>query len=460
MQDYSKVKKADDFQNEILNSGGVYGFVFDKDRPFKQCHASTVVESADGTIVVAWFGGDHEKAPNVGIWSSFYKNGEWSFPKEIAKVNGTAHWNPVLFKDENSLIHLFFKIGPEIPTWKTYVMQSENGIDWNTSKELVKEDVGGRGPVKNQPIVLSDGTWIAPASTELTGWKSFVDISSDQGKTWSKSKVFSGKLIENEKIKKSQKAGFIKNLSEEDVRDLVDNKDFEKTLDVLDIKQAVWSLIDSDDWKLLSKPAKNIVHNIDDNDLNDMLTIDKIVENLKENQIGNVLSDLVLKEKLSDGLFRVLKDSLKNGPIQPTLWESEPGSVHALLRTAAGYLWRVDSIDFGKTWGDVYETALPNNNSGADVVKLKNGRLLLVMNPVPKNWGPRTPLTLMISDDNGENWTAMAHLEDEGAFLGSQEFSYPTIDLANDGGVVISYTWKRDDVICWKIPKEIVNQDI
>ena len=46
---------------------------------------------------------------------------------------------------------------------------------------------GGRGPVKNKPIRLKDGTVLAPASTEIDGeWRAFVDISTDDGATWTK----------------------------------------------------------------------------------------------------------------------------------------------------------------------------------------------------------------------------------------------------------------------------------
>ena len=40
-------------------------------------------------------------------------------------------------------------------------------------------DRGGRGPVKNKVIVLSDGTWLAGASLEPDAWDVFVDRSGD-----------------------------------------------------------------------------------------------------------------------------------------------------------------------------------------------------------------------------------------------------------------------------------------
>lgn len=39
--------------------------------PFPECHASTIVSTPSG-LVAAWFGGQHEKAPDVGIWVARY----------------------------------------------------------------------------------------------------------------------------------------------------------------------------------------------------------------------------------------------------------------------------------------------------------------------------------------------------------------------------------------------------
>jgi predicted neuraminidase len=457
MQDYTNVVSAKDFRKEVKDAGGMVKFVFGKDRPFAQCHASTVEVSKDGTIVVAWFGGSHERGADVGIWSSYYENGKWSYPKEVAKVNETAHWNPVLFRDNNNIVHLFFKVGTDESNWVTYVMQSKDGKTWSKPVELVKGDIGGRGPVKNQPIILSDGTWVAPASVEVTGWKSFVDISHDQGKTWEKSNYFDGRIIENERAKMFQRAGIIKKLTAQDIRTMVDKKEYNKILNSLDIKQAVWSLINARDWKVDSSLAEKKVTDIKKDDMDNYLE-NCIIAKVKDNNLQSVLANKAEKKKLFSAILMLAGDTLANGPIQPALWESSPGHVHALMRTTAGSIWRADSSDYGKTWGDVYDTGLPNNNSGFDLVKLDSGRLVLVLNPIPENWGPRTPITLMISDDNGLTWKAIANLDDEGAFLGDEEFSYPTIVKTSDNGVIISYTWKRDDVICWKIPGSVLKK--
>jgi predicted neuraminidase len=164
-------------------------FVFGDDRPFAQCHASTVLRTDDGKFLVAWFGGTREKHDDVGIWLSKGEPGDWSDPIEVAKIREDAHWNPVLVRDPSGNITLFFKVGKTIDFWETwYKVSKDNGESWSEAKELVPGDKGGRGPVRNKPIVISDGSWLAPASNELKGvWNAFVDRSEDGGKTWTES---------------------------------------------------------------------------------------------------------------------------------------------------------------------------------------------------------------------------------------------------------------------------------
>jgi predicted neuraminidase len=169
------------------------GFVFEPGQSFAQCHASTVLHTRNGNFLVAWFGGTHEKHDDVGIWLSKGKPGNWSAPVEIVKIREDAHWNPVLFRGKDGNIILYFKVGKTIDHWETwYKLSSDDGETWSEAKELVTGDKGGRGPVRNKPIILSDGTWLAPSSNETKGvWNAFVDRSEDQGKTWTASPFLS-----------------------------------------------------------------------------------------------------------------------------------------------------------------------------------------------------------------------------------------------------------------------------
>lgn len=161
--------------------------IFMSETKFRQCHASTVCILPDGMVGVAWFGGEHEKAPDVAIWFARREGGVWEEPRKVADAEGVPCWNPVLFADEERLF-LFYKVGREIRTWQTFVREStDSGLTWCEARELVPGDFGGRGPVKNKCIRLRDRAILAPASTEQNGWACFTDRSEDGGRTWHRS---------------------------------------------------------------------------------------------------------------------------------------------------------------------------------------------------------------------------------------------------------------------------------
>jgi predicted neuraminidase len=176
-------KKAVKTSNPILTD-----FVGGEILPIKESHASTIEAVSKGNYLVSWFGGTKEGHDDVGIYLSKGKPGNWSKPAEIFKLRNDAHWNPVLFKSPDGVIHLYFKIGKKIPTWETWhSISKDEGNTWSKPAELVAGDKGGRGPVRNKPVLLSDGSIIAGASTEEGQWDAFADISKDNGNTWTRS---------------------------------------------------------------------------------------------------------------------------------------------------------------------------------------------------------------------------------------------------------------------------------
>lgn len=161
------------------------GFIYET-APFPQCHASTIEETSDG-LVAAWFGGTHEKNPDVGIWVSRWSEGEWTPPVEVANGvidENSRHptWNPVLFQPASGPLLLFFKNGPSPSSWWGEVMQSsDGGRTWTDRRRLPD---GVLGPIKNKPVQLTNGTIVSGSSTEHAGWRVHMEISTDGGKTW------------------------------------------------------------------------------------------------------------------------------------------------------------------------------------------------------------------------------------------------------------------------------------
>jgi predicted neuraminidase len=319
-------------------------FVFDDCDGFEQCHAATLAYGNGTDIIAAWFAGTSEGNEDVAIWLSVKSSGRWSIPAKIAKVNKEPHWNPVLFNPGNGVVYLYFKIGKTIPGWITWVMSSsDGGSTWSEPVELAPGDAsGGRGPVKNKPVVLTNGDWLAPGSVETkTEWSAFCDLSSDKGETWSRS---------------------------------------------------------------------DLIH-------------------------------------LSGG------DDMGKGVIQPTVWESERGKIHMLLRSTCGKICRSDSDDGGHTWTPALPTDLPNNNSGLDLTRLSDGRLVLIHNPTDDR-RKRAPLSLSISEDDGATWRKVVDVETEpenfdgpveNPFFKTAEFSYPSI-ISSDSTVSAVYTVHRKKI--------------
>lgn len=161
-------------------------FIIEEDREFDSAHASTLVQLKNKTVISAWFGGSWEKGADVAIWVAKRKNEIWSKPKKVVDTRAIAMWNPVLFQKEDDTIVLYYKVGAQIQHWTTWLIESrDEGETWSIPRELVPGDtIGGRGPVKNKPIRLANGTILAPASLEGEIWDSFVDISHDDGETW------------------------------------------------------------------------------------------------------------------------------------------------------------------------------------------------------------------------------------------------------------------------------------
>ncbi len=163
-------------------------FIYDR-APYPQCHASTIVETAPGRLVAAWFGGTEERAADVGIWVARHEEGRWTEAVEVAngvQADGTRHptWNPVLFTAPDGVLWLFYKVGPSPSTWWGMVRTSSDGArSWSEARRLPAPLLG---PIKNKPVVLADGTWLSASSTEgtPTGWRAHVERSTDQGRTW------------------------------------------------------------------------------------------------------------------------------------------------------------------------------------------------------------------------------------------------------------------------------------
>lgn len=162
-------------------------FIYEK-APFPSCHSATLAETKGG-LVYAFFGGTRERHPDVEIYVCRFENGGWTAPQSAAdgvQADGSRlpTWNPVLYQVPGGELLLFYKIGPKPSEWWGMLKRSaDGGKTWSAAEKLPE---GYIGPVKNKPVLLSNGNLICPTSTEGNGWNIHFEITSDFGKTWRK----------------------------------------------------------------------------------------------------------------------------------------------------------------------------------------------------------------------------------------------------------------------------------
>ena len=341
---------------------------------FPEAHASTIVELKNGDLVAGYFGGTHERDPDVCIWVNIKKKGsdEWSAPILAAdgvlsiddpnakfmglsglkenttpatsgpigtpesydyitkttrmqnvsdKLKRKACWNPVLFQMPDGELWLFFKIGTTVGDWTGWVTKSKDGGKTWSKKEPLPFDAEGRaflGPIKNKPELIN-GRLLCPSSTEKNGWRFHMEI--------------------------------------------------------LDLKTGQWKWIPVESTEAI-KTDDNKMHPID--------------------------------------------------CIQPSILKLNDGRLQVLMRTHNAKIATSFSSDNGDTWTPVTLLDIENNQSGTDAVTLKDGRHALIYNNfetlplTPK--GVRTPCSIAISND-GTNWHHAVTLEDSPI----DQYSYPAI---------------------------------
>ncbi|GIW76571.1 MAG: hypothetical protein KatS3mg104_1634 [Phycisphaerae bacterium] len=165
-------------------------FIFES-AEFPSCHSASLVEVDDG-LLATYFGGTHERHPDVCIYTSRQVAGVWQTPVRVADgidpATGKRYptWNPVLFRSQGGPLFLFYKVGPSPSTWwGMYKTSTDDGRTWSSAKPLPQ---GILGPIKNKPVQLKDGTIISPTSVEgpQIGWRVYFERSTDDGLTWTK----------------------------------------------------------------------------------------------------------------------------------------------------------------------------------------------------------------------------------------------------------------------------------
>jgi predicted neuraminidase len=123
------------------------------------------------------------------------------------------------------------------------------------------------------------------------------------------------------------------------------------------------------------------------------------------------------------------------GGIQPSVLPKRDGTLVAYLRDngGSGHIKVSESKDDGMTWGPVTLSELANPGAGIDGVRLANGHFCVVYNDLRRG---RNSLAVSISEDEGQTWKAIRHLEkhEKGSY------HYPCVIQGHDGTIHAIYS--------------------
>ena len=145
------------------------------------------------------------------------------------------------------------------------------------------------------------------------------------------------------------------------------------------------------------------------------------------------------------------------GRVHACVIEVGPGDLRAFFRSrSADRIYVSRSVDYGRVWSPPVPGALPNNNASIQAIRLENGHIALAFNHFSANDDPtatvwprrRYPLTVAVSDDGGETWPIMRHVDPGDGFAGADSAglnrpcAYPSLLQTGDGALHLAYSYR------------------
>jgi predicted neuraminidase len=222
---------------------------------------------------------------------------------------------------------------------------------------------------------------------------------------------------------------------------------------------------------------------------------------------GSLDDSAVLRSTDQGATWQLIEVPGSLGCVHMNIVPASNGGLLAFFRSRwADHVYSTRSDDGGLTWQVPVATSLPNNNSSIQALRLADGRLAMIFNassaadatgrreslyddlsdeldahaitpPVatpqeaaPQRqafWGaPRAPLTLALSEDDGQTWPWQRNLETGDGWCMSnnseqrlnREYSYPSITQSADGALHLAYTVFRQHIRHARVMPDWVQQ--
>ena len=312
------------------------------------CHASCVVEAANGDLLVCWFQGSGErKSDDVKIEGARLKKGakQWSKRFVMADTLEYPDTNCSMFVDPQGRLWL---IWPTIlaNTWESALLKVKIATDWNGEgvPKWEKEDVIHITPKENFGKDVT--AWLD--DLEKHPILNSVDEDGRRGRAW----LTHMRSYSTNKL--NQRLGWMTRAHPF----VLDGKRLIVPLYSDGFSFSLMAI--TDDWGINWRTSNPLLG------------------------LGNIQPSIV---KRNDGsLYTLMRD---NGPPPKRLLQSE-------------------SRDGGETWSKVTDSEHPNPGAGAEITRLANGHWILISNDTERG---RNRIAVEISPDEGKTWPWKRYLE-------------------------------------------------
>jgi predicted neuraminidase len=342
-------------------------------------HASCVVETPGGDLMVCWFHGSGErKADDVKIEGARKRKGakEWSQRFTMADTVGYPDTNCAMFIDPKGRLWLL---------WPTILANR-----WETAlmKYRISTDYKKEGPPRWE---VYEVLHVTPGSEFEAGVQEFVKLT--------------GPLLESSAYPPEVR---------EELRTYLEELR----------KSASDKLIRRLGWMTRAHPF--------------VLEERRLIVPLYSD--GFSFSLMAITDDWGAN-WRVSTPLVGAGNIQPSIVRRKDGSLYTLMRDNGPppkRLLESESRDRGETWSQVRDSIHPNPGAGAEIISLRNGHWTLISNDTEKG---RHSLLVQISDDEGATWKWKRHLEWQPPGPEAGSFHYPSIIQARDGTLHASYSY-------------------
>lgn len=340
-------------------------------------HSSSVVEDADGNLLVTWFHGSGERtADDVEVLGSWQRRGSqaWTTPARLADTPGYPDTNPTLFVDRTSRLWLL---------WPTILAN-----EWHTA--LMKVKTTRSWPVGRVPA------WETSEVLHLTPGDRFAEVTRRQadrlgalvpdGEAGARARAHLERLKTDAADKLTRRLGWMTRVH---------------PLQLADGRIIVPLYSDGFSFSLMA---------ISDDDGATWTTSEPLVG------AGNIQPALARRR---DGtIVAFMRD---NGP--------PPKRIHV-----------AESRDRGETWSDVADSALPNPGTSVDVAVLRSGRWALVYNDLERG-RHSLAISLSDDEGRTWPVTRHLERDPDGATGDATgQYHYPSIIQARDGRIHVTYS--------------------